>query len=925
MVGDEECRCWLAEIQQARHVDVSLALRCLEPEFGLRLLLAIVYVARRQATEGQIWPAVRAGLHLSASVADLLFHSNGQPRSEVKNVIEKCCRQFNLRHVFGQDGAQEWFGSIYLQFGFTKRGFDKMLPEWMMGYNQPNTIERLLDDPSLCSESFKRLWFALIAYRRGNITESQATRLINDCPWVLEEWAPDLLLAARKRLHLSEAHRDAGDATTVRSFLSEPILLVDGILENAVWQVRFEQLADLSLVGKSFVVRLSCDDLPLREVVLQRQADGSLSNLDHTFEFSHRQVTQGRARAAILDAQGSEVAAQDIRFFDQDADIVAFNDRGSMVADFLNRGPRPGMLYHLLIRDDLSIDPPSSEWWTFEKSGYKLHRIRFSAGCLTRVLFDDGEELWSSESRTLQGECPLPPGVKPRIVITDTSDRIHDPALTSLSLRVDGLDDAMILGARWRSVKLQHQSPSASNCGWILTGLPKIDAALARTLQIQLRLRRGDVTFRTTVVWETRFTGICEQSRGRTSFGEFFSTRNLEQLKRGRYAILPKALSLEQTDRGISWCMFEGDRFISPLREGASHPILNLGGYGQNISIRLGRFNCEEKPCVLIGEVADKGLFHIYDVNPFLGRDYTFDAWASPDLSEEFRLHYGMMNGKSTTEPATSRLVFMDDKAMFSPFPDVSCDYLVLSFEGVRLATWWRVPNDGSSWSSSLAEVRDDVDARRAAFTIRWAKLPILSRHHYQDVKRFFLRFSHVVLGAWLNEPKMRTDGKRIESENTEAWHDAVRAVIQGYQVAHAETTDEQRFKLLECVTSDGCTERNARVCDTLKAVGHCDPLLMGRMISHWASTTDAHNNRKNMRGLLLQHEPDEDDLNEQLRVLTPQVSDDFFQKLLAAAVRAVSDPALDDTNKNNLKAALTIRPFRQLLYRNVINHCLRT
>ena len=162
----------LGELQQLRPYEVTQALHQQQPTFGLKLMLAIIYVARRQATEGTVWPAVRSGLNLSVHVADILFHSNGQPRVEVKTLIEKTCRHFHLRHIFGQDGTQEWFGSIYLQFGFTQRGFAKMLPEWLMGYNQPNTIGRLLDDPALKSESFRKLWEALLSFRRGNAAEA---------------------------------------------------------------------------------------------------------------------------------------------------------------------------------------------------------------------------------------------------------------------------------------------------------------------------------------------------------------------------------------------------------------------------------------------------------------------------------------------------------------------------------------------------------------------------------------------------------------------------------------------------------------------------------------------------------------------------------------------------------------------------------
>ncbi len=199
VANDACCRERLVELQQAQYGEVTVALQQQRPEFGLRFLLAVVYVARRQASEGQIWPAVRDGFQLSASNADLMFLGNGHPRPELKALLEKCCRHYRLRHIFGDEGAQEWFGTIYLQFGFTRRGFSKMLPEWLMGYSQPKTISRLLEDPRLQSESFGKLWDVLLSFRRGNVTENQARSVVTDSPWILPEWTEELLLAAKKK------------------------------------------------------------------------------------------------------------------------------------------------------------------------------------------------------------------------------------------------------------------------------------------------------------------------------------------------------------------------------------------------------------------------------------------------------------------------------------------------------------------------------------------------------------------------------------------------------------------------------------------------------------------------------------------------------------------------------------------------------
>ena len=932
-VADDEfcCEC-LRELRTIPLFEVAAALQQRQPEFGLRFLLAVVYVARREASEGELWPAVRT-IQLSESIADLMFLRNGQPRPELKALLEKCCRHYRLRHIFGDEGAQEWFGSIYLQFGFTQRGFSARLPEWLMGYSQPTTISRLLDEPRLQSESFRKLWDGLLSFRRGNSLESQARSIISKSPWGLPEWADDLLVAAKKKQHLSPAALrtgfDSGE-NALRTFLTEPLLIVKNHSADALWRIELEGLADFELTGNSYGVTLVCGEMPQRETILRKQADGSFSNLNEFFDFPLSLVRQERITASITDEQGREVAAQDIRLFDPEADIIAFSDRGYLVTDFLTKGPRSNVVYHLLVRQDLAIVPPASEWHTHSGLGYTLSRIRIDEGRSLAVLFDDGDELWSSVTRLLNNRGHLPAGLAPRCEMAAVENpSLYGPTIKEITLRVLGIDGAQIVSARWRSQGLRIEAPdTAFQLPWRIAGISKAEAILAQRVGIQISLRASGVIYRTVVEWIPSCVGIFEQSRGRTTFGETFNARNYEQLKRGRYMLLPQPLTDGQRQRGLRWCIFEGDRFISPLREGTAQPFANLGAYGQRLSVRRGQFNCEGTPNIVINEIADQGLFHIYgDKNPFLGEDYTFDAWASPELGAGHQLFHGLMHEKATKEPAGERLIFADDKAMFSPFPAQDCDYLVLAYAGVRLATWWRVLKHGNdnSWSSNLAQIRDDPDARRAAFTIRWAKLPILSGDHYHDVKAFFRRFSHVVLREWLCGPKVRSDGRKIEGENTEAWHDAVRAIIQGYQIDHDELSIETKLKLLQCLGNDEAGDANAKILDTFRFVGECDPVLMGRMIQYWLTTNPAPIVKGMMGGALLSDIETEDQTMKDLVYATQGTDEGFLNGIVKIGVKAVTHPVSEDRDKVNLKSALTLAPFRQLLYRQIVTKWLST
>ena len=681
------------------------------------------------------------------------------------------------------------------------------------------------------------------------------------------------------------------------------------------------------MTGASFCVQLRCGELPAQEIFLRKQADGSFSNLTHTFEFLLAEVKESQVSASITDQQGREVATQDIHLFDPDADIMAFSERGNFDNGFVKRDPRTNSSYFILIRQDLNLIPKPAEWYRFESMGYMIHRLRFEVGQQFQVLFEDGEELWSSIGGDRSRHFILPDKITPKCEFSSMDNAsLYDPKTTEIILRISGIGDAEILSAQWRSRQLCIELPQpATQLPWRIRGLPKLEALLASRVLLKLRVRLGEVEYRTQIEWKPSVVGIFEQSRGRTSCGQFFATRNNEQLKRGRYTIIPKLLMNDQWLRGLRYCLFEGDRFVSELREGSPQSLYDLGGYGQSLSIRHGQFNFSEQPVELIGEVSDKGLFQLRgDVNPRPGLDYDFDAWGAPEMGEEHILHYGTIHEQTKLEAANERLVFVDDKAMFAPFPDQLCDYLVLAYAGTRLATWWRVPKkDGSSWSSNLAEIADDVDARRAAFIIRWAKLPILSKHHYFHVKEFFRRFPHVVLGEWLCGYEEREDGRKIEGENPEAWHDAVRAIIQGFQISHDELTTEMRQKLIHCLAQQDAQEASAKALDTFRSVGICDPVLMGRMIQYWRSIVTEHGIAGQMRTSLLHGLGTSVTMMEKLQSLLP-LSDEFFlDGIIKAGIKAVTNPALDNRDKQNLKSALTIPSFRRILYRRIVEQYL--
>jgi hypothetical protein len=139
-------------------------------------------IARRDATEGEMWPQVYASL--GPVLRALLFVKSGWPRPRVRDAMERACRRFRLRHVFGSEGAQAWLRTVYLQFGITDAGW-KRLPWWLSGHSFPIAVYDLLrEESAVHSESFAELWHALQEFRWGALTRTEARTALADNPWI---------------------------------------------------------------------------------------------------------------------------------------------------------------------------------------------------------------------------------------------------------------------------------------------------------------------------------------------------------------------------------------------------------------------------------------------------------------------------------------------------------------------------------------------------------------------------------------------------------------------------------------------------------------------------------------------------------------------------------------------------------------------
>lgn len=120
---------WLTEYRRGAGDNAPVAL---SQVIGSLFLFLAAEAARREAREGYVWPAVHE--KFQSETRRLLF-AQGQPTQLYKEAIEVAAHLLKLRHVFGLEGTQNYYVSIYIQFGFTQKGLAQ-LPFWLAGHVQ---------------------------------------------------------------------------------------------------------------------------------------------------------------------------------------------------------------------------------------------------------------------------------------------------------------------------------------------------------------------------------------------------------------------------------------------------------------------------------------------------------------------------------------------------------------------------------------------------------------------------------------------------------------------------------------------------------------------------------------------------------------------------------------------------------------------
>ena len=408
---------------------------------GSLLLLLAAEAARREAREGHVWPAVEN--KFQPRTRRLLF-MRGHPTSLYKEAIEAVAHLWKLRHVFGLEGTQNYYVSIYLQFGFTLKGLEQ-LPFWLAGFSQTAAIQHLLLAPSLGSATFKQLWSALRDFRQNRITEKHLRQTLESNPWVLPEWTDEIVLRAREKLEIDPTPTGQAGANDDQplSFLEPPRLQWDPPADP-LFISRPINLSALDLSTERYELRMGNRVL----ATLLRQPDESYL-LDRESLLFPCQAAQ--PTISLVDDAGTSHTNLQLDLWDPTEDVTVYELPSGRRLDAWQNRLNPRRAYVLLTASDLEIQPSPAIWhWVGGERRLSLLSPEWSPQL--QILLD-GEVFWtpyvSSGTRQSQPEPAWVRGVQ--LISKSSNSRVtlgEALRLRVVGLRPDVQVDFVRLGTR---------------------------------------------------------------------------------------------------------------------------------------------------------------------------------------------------------------------------------------------------------------------------------------------------------------------------------------------------------------------------------------------------------------------------------------------------------------------------------------------
>lgn len=907
-LSEDTATTWLSEGVSFKFGNARLSCQI---AIGALIMFLEAETARRNAQEGYIWASCCN--NFSGGTKALLFNYNNQPTQLHKDVLEKASRWLKLRHVFGVEGLQNWFDTIYLQFGFTYSGFNKRLPEWLVGQNSTQSIQRLLD-PTNGSKSFRTLWDLLKNYRQNNITETRLRQVITENPWVLPEWANDLVTKAKQRPELVEVIKSVNPVETEVSFLSQPVLTWDAPnLPNFSCQVT--NLASLELSESSYELIIG-EHLYAQ---LIRQEDSTYQILPSiTIDLP---IVTPTLFAKIVTSDNQIVYSMSLELWEASEDLTIYRlSSGQRLKDPWQEQMKASLAYVLLLASDLTVSPEPKYWQVLGKHQAKLYLLSNNWPTTTKVLLEDNL-FWQP---CLSATTRQVPNWAKNIKVYLANNKViqlgeafslvieHTPDIEVTFVRYDGLP------VNFNKIDSKHTSSESIVLSMTIPNQKPI---------IRVGLTNGLESTSIVQILTLGFSGVLQLTQNGWENISNKEELSVEEAKTSQFKIFAPELWNKEKVEFKEWALMEGEVWLGRLWN-KPHTINGLAGFGASLTVRQGTYNSFGGNAVTIAKsVITRGL--ISDI--FLSvndeeKILKLKLSRFTELDNNHHIIWWDINGlvynldKISVEDKTLWVINLD--------PEISKPIAIaIAYNGRHLGSWW---SNSPHWTY-LISVCGQNDHKLVAALIRWFHLPILNSRELPTICTLAMLHPKSTLIAWIQDVGL--PAFLSPTEINDSWLAAMRVVFRKY---FAKKNDGNKIvSALSNFDEENITNPIKALEKSISLLMRVDPLLMGKIVVGWLNDfyllKFGNIAAKNMLQDICYNIAEVEDNSEkalqkkQKALLaeiaeTMQLDQNFVQLgLINRAIESFNGKAIKPFDEGNIALAISVEPFRRLLVLEIL------
>ncbi|MEK7989975.1 MAG: hypothetical protein VSS52_003120 [Thiotrichaceae bacterium] len=706
---------------------------------GYLLLLLISETVRRYGFEGRPWSAARK-IQFQEPVDKKLFQYK-QPSEQLKDLIKQAATHFNLRHVFDIEGKQEWAGSIFLQLGFTYSGSKRHLATWLSAEEQrPQTVQLLLNG-TMASESFQKLWAILIQYRRGNIPRNRAVTVLQQSPWVLNDWIDDILEAATQKIKNISSSEQAGfqhnEITHIlKQLLSKPKLIWN---KQPYFVISFENLRTVDLINDEYTLIVNTG-----EQVRFLKKDGYYEPSQSEILIKPAQF-QSELLFTLLSDDETEIETYSMSLWDAEDEITLFDvNTGYAISQKTIDNNKE---YLLLVSVDLEIIPQPAIFYRLptyiNKILYRLvpvwEQISIPAIGWQSQYIDDKKEgnLYANQilihlQKSIHREPAPEKSANPQNIFNlgDTVQfclDIKNPDIEVVAVRVTGnpvdFEDKII------TIRLDPEN-LISNQNTQLYEI-RFKIVCRNHEQQYVTIKKSSIPL--------KIQGVAKK----TNFGwqildsnQILTCQQAKTIQVKFFAISGDKKPFIPIQDYKNYGLIEGYDWITRVWQ-RPRLIGKLSGLGQALTVRYGPYNGQEETLCLAQTVVDNGIIQKIEIN---------------DELIEITLHYP----REFTQTTDKIILWYIDEIVV--LEDVDCEEnkwflleehdkkllaLGIFYEGICLGSYWQ-----QDWLGLLAQ--SQLDTAQLASLLIWFKLPILQQEAIEILKPKILANPVLFLEYWV-------------------------------------------------------------------------------------------------------------------------------------------------------------------------------